>query len=112
MPLCRDTVTMLGDAIKCSLEGDFCVDSDCLCGRSFCPRAWLYRSRCSPLLSVPVWERWGATMDSEPLWLTRAWSRAGASARIGLLVMCSLLFALVADSRPVLAYAADRKSVV
>jgi hypothetical protein len=45
-------------------------------------------------------------MDSEPLWLTRAWSQAGASARIGILALCTLLFASVADSRPVLAYAA------
>ena len=46
-------------------------------------------------------------MDSEPLWSTRAWSRrAGASARIPILALCTLLFASVADSRPVLAYAA------
>jgi cell wall-associated NlpC family hydrolase len=48
----------------------------------------------------------GRDKDSEPLWLTRAWTQAGTSARIGTLALCALFFALVADSRPVLAYAA------
>jgi cell wall-associated NlpC family hydrolase len=42
---------------------------------------------------------------NEPPWLSRVWAQAGASGRIGILILCALFFALVADSRPVLAYA-------
>src|SRR5215216_2942718 len=72
----------------------------------FWPQVWLFLLRCSPRRRQPVAEAMTRMKVREALRSTGAWARACAPARIGILALCALLLALVADPRSALADAA------